>query len=127
MKKKRSKILDAVHEGAKGLYVAGAIDQVTMREFDRACLSPVPPLRASDIRRIRERAHVSQAVFAAVLNTSVSTVQKWEIGQKRPTGAALKLLHLVQKIGLIDALSQLADGVAQHPVGQPLLSRPSAE
>ena len=100
MVKKRSKILDAVHEGAKGLYVAGAIDQVTMREFDRACLSPVPPLRASDIRRIRERAHVSQAVFAAVLNTSVSTVQKWEIGQKRPTGAALKLLHLVQKIGL---------------------------
>lgn len=100
MVKKRSKILDAVHEMAKGLHAAGAIDQVTMREFDRACLSPVPPLRAADIRRIREREHVSQAVFAAVLNTSVSTVQKWEIGQKRPTGAALKLLHLVQKIGL---------------------------
>jgi putative transcriptional regulator len=100
MVKKRSKVLDAVHETAKGLHAAGAIDQVTMREFDRACLSPVPPLRAVDIRRIREREHVSQAVFAAVLNTSVSTVQKWEIGQKRPTGAALKLLHLVQKIGL---------------------------
>jgi putative transcriptional regulator len=27
-------------------------------------------------------------------------VQKWEIGQKRPTGTALKLLHLVQKNGL---------------------------
>jgi putative transcriptional regulator len=100
MAKKRSKILDAVHETAKGLHSAGAIDQVTMREFDQACLSPVPPLRPADIRRIRERAHVSQAVFAAVLNTSVSTVQKWEIGQKRPTGAALKLLHLVEKIGL---------------------------
>jgi putative transcriptional regulator len=35
-----------------------------------------------------------------VLNTSVSTVQKWEIGQKRPAGTALKLLHLVQKQGL---------------------------
>jgi len=43
---------------------------------------------------------VSQAVFAALLNTSVSTVQKWEIGQKHPTGAALKLLHLVQKNGI---------------------------
>jgi len=43
---------------------------------------------------------VSQAVFAALLNTSVSTVQKWEIGQKRPTGTALKLLRLVQKNGL---------------------------
>jgi len=25
---------------------------------------------------------------------------KWEIGQKRPTGTALELLHLVQKNGL---------------------------
>jgi putative transcriptional regulator len=31
-----------------------------------------------------------------MLNTSLSTVQKWEIGHKHPTGAALKLLHLVQ-------------------------------
>jgi len=98
--KKRSKILDAVHETAKGLYAAGAIDQMTMRDFDQTCLSPVPPLRPAEIKRIREREHVSQAVFAAILNTSLSTVQKWEIGQKRPTGTALKLLHLVQKNGL---------------------------
>jgi putative transcriptional regulator len=57
-------------------------------------------LLPEQIKRIRERAHVSQAVFAALLNTSVSTVQKWEIGQKRPTGTALKLLHLVRKNGL---------------------------
>ena len=39
-------------------------------------------------------------MFAAILNISSSTVQKWEIGQKRPTGAALKLLHLVREKGL---------------------------
>ena len=100
MRKKRSKILDAVHETAKGLHEADAIDRVTMRQFDQLCLEPVRSLRPAEIRRIRESANVSQAVFAAVLNTSVSSVQKWEIGQKRPTGAALKLLHLVQKIGL---------------------------
>jgi putative transcriptional regulator len=43
---------------------------------------------------------VSQAVFARYLNTILSTVQKWEIGQKKPTGTALKLLHLVDKRGL---------------------------
>ena len=43
---------------------------------------------------------VSQAVFARLLNTSLSTVQKWEIGQKKPTGTALKLLRLVEKRGL---------------------------
>jgi putative transcriptional regulator len=100
MRKRKSKILEAVRETAGGLVASGAIDQVTMRHFDRICLPPVPPLRPEEIRRIRERSQVSQAVFAALLNTSVSTVQKWEIGQKRPAGTALKLLHLVRKNGL---------------------------
>ncbi|MDP1593733.1 MAG: DNA-binding transcriptional regulator [Gallionella sp.] len=76
------------------------MDQVTLREFDRLCLPPVEPLCPEEIKRIREASHVSQAVFAALLNTSVSTVQKWEIGQKRPTGTALKLLHMVQQRSL---------------------------
>ena len=75
-------------------------DQVTLREFDPLLLPPVEPLEPAEIKRIRESAHVSQAVFARLLNTSLSTVQKWEIGQKRPAGTALKLLHLVQKRGL---------------------------
>jgi putative transcriptional regulator len=100
MRKKKSPILEAVHETARGLYEAGAIDKVTMREYDQLCLQPVEPLEPEQIKQIREKEHVSQAIFASVLNTSVSTVQKWEIGQKRPTGTALKLLHLVQKQGL---------------------------
>jgi putative transcriptional regulator len=92
--------LDAVHETAKGLHKAGVMDQVTLREFDQMCVPPVGPLAPAQIKRIREKSHVSQAVFARLLNTSLSTVQKWEIGQKKPTGTALKLLHLVQKRGL---------------------------
>lgn len=97
MRKTKSAILEAVHETTKGLRASGIMEQVTLREFDRLCLPPVEPLPPSKIRRIREQTRVSQAVFAALLNTSVSTVQKWEIGQKRLTGTALKLLHLVQK------------------------------
>jgi putative transcriptional regulator len=100
MRKTKSAILKAVHETAKGLHNAGVMDQVTLREFDRLCLPPIEPLKPEQIKQIREEARVSQAVFAAILNTSLSTVQKWEIGQKRPTGTALKLLHLVQKRGL---------------------------
>jgi putative transcriptional regulator len=100
MAKKQTKLLAAVHATAKGLHAAGAINRLTMREFDTLCIPPVTSLRPIQIKRIREASHVSQAVFAALLNTSVSTVQKWEIGQKRPTGTALKLLHLVQKRGL---------------------------
>ncbi|PZQ76066.1 MAG: transcriptional regulator [Variovorax paradoxus] len=100
MRKTKSAILEAVHETAQGLHKAGVMDQVTLREFDRLCLPPVEPLKPEEIKRIRESSRVSQAVFARLLNTSTSTVQKWEIGQKRPTGTALKLLHLVQERGL---------------------------
>jgi hypothetical protein len=39
-------------------------------------------------------------VFARYLNTSESTVEKWETGAKRPSGMALKLLDIVEKHGL---------------------------
>ncbi len=100
MRKTKSSILEAVQETARGLHAAGVMDQVTLREFDRLCLPPVETLKPEQIKHIRETSRVSQAVFAALLNTSLSTVQKWEIGQKKPTGTALKLLHLVQKKGL---------------------------
>ena len=100
MRKTKSSILEAVHQTARGLHQAGVMNQVTLREFDQLCLPPIEPLQPEQIKQIREASHVSQAVFARLLNTSVSTVQKWEIGQKKPTGTALKLLHLVQKRGL---------------------------
>lgn len=100
MRKTRSPIIEAVRDTANGLHKAGVMEQVTLREFDPLWLPPVEPLEPAEIKRIRESAHVSQAVFAHLLNTSLSTVQKWEIGQKRPAGTALKLLHLVQRRGL---------------------------
>ena len=100
MPKAKSRILETVHETARGLRKAGAIDLQTMREFDALCLDPVKAFDAAQIRRLRARAKASQAVFAAYLNTSASTVQKWETGQKKPSGPALKLLNLVAKNGL---------------------------
>lgn len=100
MRKTESHLLKAAHGTVRGLSRAGAMDQVTLREFDQLSVPPVSPLQPDEIKRIREDSHVSQAVFARLLNTSVSTVQKWEIGQKRPAGTALKLLHLVQKRGV---------------------------
>jgi putative transcriptional regulator len=94
------KLLKAMHETAQGLHRAGTMDAVTMREFDALCLPPVKDYSAAQIRRLRQRSKASQAVFAACLNTSASTVQKWEQGQKRPNGPSLKLLSLVDRKGL---------------------------
>ena len=94
------KILDTVHKTAEGLHNAGVMSRRTMREFDALCLPPVRNLSAAQIKRLRTRNKASQAVFAAYLNTSASTVQKWEQGQKKPNGPSLKLLNLVNDKGL---------------------------
>ena len=94
------KILDTVHKTAEGLHSAGVMNPKTMREFDVLCLPPVRNLSAAQIKRLRTRNKASQAVFAAYLNTSASTVQKWEIGDKKPSGPSLKLLNLIERKGL---------------------------
>jgi putative transcriptional regulator len=93
-------ILDTVHKTARGLHKAGVMDAKTMREFDALCLPTVKRYTATQIKRIRNRNRASQAVFAAYLNTSPSTVQKWEQGQKKPNGPSLKLLNIVDQKGL---------------------------
>jgi putative transcriptional regulator len=87
-------------ETARGLYELGVVDGKTMREFKSLRVEAPKTYAAGDIKRLRLKAKASQAVFAAYLNTSVSTVQKWEIGQKSPSGPALKLLDLVDRKGL---------------------------
>jgi len=82
------------------LYDIGAISKATMREFDESCLTAPLTLAPRQIKQLRERHHVSQPVFARYLNTSESTVEKWETGAKRPSGIALKMLAVVQKHGL---------------------------
>ena len=94
------RLREELYETARGLYDLGAIGTETLREFDASRLHPLKPFRPTDIKRLRLKARASQAVFAAYLNTSVSTVQKWEIGEKTPSGPALKLLNIVERKGL---------------------------
>ena len=96
----KSDAFEAIHSTATGLHKVGGIDKTTMREFDDSCLSVPPEIEPQEIKLIRENNHVSQPIFARYLNTSESTIQKWETGAKRPSGMALKLLAVVQKHGL---------------------------
>ncbi|MBP7492821.1 MAG: DNA-binding transcriptional regulator [Rhodoferax sp.] len=96
----KSDAFEAIHASARSLYKVGAIDKATLRNFDDACLVVLAEIKPEQIRQIREYNHVSQPVFARYLNTSESTIQKWESGAKRPSGMALKLLSIVQKHGL---------------------------
>ena len=98
--KPKSRILEAVHVTASDLHRLGFITTRKMREFDALCLVPVPDYDSKKIRALRDHLQLSQAVLAAVLNTSLSTVRKWEIGEKHPSGPSLKLLSLLDRKGL---------------------------
>ena len=95
-----SDALEAIHSSASALFKVGAIDKATMRDFDATCLAAPPTMAPAAIKQLRESNKVSQPVFARYLNISESTIEKWETGAKKPTGAALKLLAIVQKHGL---------------------------
>ncbi len=96
----RSRISAVVHSTASDLYDAGVMDKKTMRQFDELCLTPVKKLAPEEIRAIRQDNLASQSVFARYLGVSPGMVSQWERGEKSPSGAALKLLALVQKNGL---------------------------
>lgn len=95
----RKRMIDEARKTMRGLHDAGAIDKQTLRDFEAQALPP-PSYTADAIRNLRERLHISQGVFAAYLNASVSTVQKWENGEKKPSGAALRLLSVIDRKGL---------------------------
>jgi putative transcriptional regulator len=99
-KQYRSPVMASIHETAEGLHAAGVMDKQTMRKFDEACLTPVRPLTAAEIRALREREGASQAVFARYLNVTTGLISQWERGEKHPQGTSLKLLSLVARNGL---------------------------
>ncbi len=98
--KPKSRIFEAVHETAADLHRLEFIDKRKMLKYDALCLEPVPQYQSEQIRALRESLKLSQAVLAAVLNTSLSTVRKWEVGDKHPSGPSLKLLNLLERKGL---------------------------
>lgn len=98
--KAKSRILESVQETAADLHRLGFIDKRKMRKYDVLCLDPVQVYDAGKVKALRQRLHLSQAVLASVLNTSVSTVRKWEVGDKRPSGPSQKLLDIIERKGL---------------------------
>ena len=104
MDKTKTRLLSTAHEMAKHLHAAGAMDIVTMREFDTHCLPHIEKFSATKIKKLRKEAGVSQPVFAKIINVTVATIKQWERGERTPSGAALKLLFIIKTKGIEVAL-----------------------
>lgn len=102
--KTKKRLLAEAHEMAKNLHAIGAMNVVTMRQFDMLCLPKIHDLSAAKIKKLRKEAGVSQPIFANIINVSTATVKQWERGERKPSGAALKLLFIIQNKGIEVAL-----------------------
>ena len=98
--KAKSRVLEAVYETATDLHRLGFIDKRKMGQYEALCMEPIAPYDSEKIRALRAHLNLSQSVLAAVLNTSTSTIRKWELGDKHPSGPSLKLLDLLERKGL---------------------------
>ena len=92
-------IKNMVLESMEDLYKLGSINEITLKEVKALALE-VKPYPPRSIAKLRRRLKLSQAALARFINTSVRTVQKWEQGAKKPSGPALKLLHIIDEKGL---------------------------
>lgn len=98
--KRHNDIDDTIHGLASALLHIGAIDKQTMRRFDKNALTPVHAFTPKQLRALRERENISQAVLADYLNVSTDFISKCERGERRPDGGTLKLLVLLEHKGL---------------------------
>lgn len=81
-------------------------DKITMRILGGKGIAKPAPLEPEQIRALRENAHMSQSVFASLLNITTGYLSQLERGAKTPTGPALALLHVVRRNGVEALIEQ---------------------
>ena len=96
----RSEIAETARDfAAAGLMNAAEAEKITARMLGPDALPPAPVLKPKDIVSLRERERMSQAVFAKLLDVTISTLSKWERGEAEPGGPARRLLQVVKVQG----------------------------
>ena len=60
-------------------------------------IAPVKKYTNKEIRSIRNKAGMTQAVLANYMGVSKKTVEAWELGRTHPTGPAFRLLDILDQ------------------------------
>lgn len=100
-----TRVTKALLETAGDLHQSGILseaahEKITLRHLAKDAEPARAPMNGEDIRRLREEAHLSQAVFARYLNVTTGYVSQLERGTKQPAGAALALLNVIRRKGI---------------------------
>ena len=94
----RKTIRNAVAESVKDLINGCFPISFTHRDLIELGIKiPEVQIAPEKVRRIRQKTHFSQTVFARLLNVSPSSVRQWEQGKRQPTGSTKVLLDILDK------------------------------
>ena len=90
---------------ANDMYAGGVMskrthEKITLRHLGDATQPAAKPLTGKQIRALRDKENISQAVLAHHLHVTVGYVSQLERDEKRPTGPTLVLLNVIQRKGL---------------------------
>jgi len=81
-------LFDQLHQSMKEAVAIAKGDMQPSRVF-----TVEPP----DVKAVREKIGLSQAMFAAMIGVKVKTLQNWEQHRRNPTGAAAALLTIFER------------------------------
>ena len=70
--------------------------KVTLKQHT-AEMSPAPVVTAEEVVKLRQRLHLSRAVFARYLRTNERTLENWEQGRAKPNAQAALLIRMVER------------------------------
>ena len=59
-------------------------------------IMPVKKYTSSDVKSVRNKAGMTQTVFADYLGVSKKTVEAWERGRSAPAGPACRLIEMLE-------------------------------
>lgn len=90
-----SKVYESIMKGLQE-----AIDDAQGKDIklkkQTVTIVPVKEYKAEEIKSIRKKTGLSQKLFASYMGVSNKTVEAWEAGINRPSGAASRILNMME-------------------------------
>ena len=105
-RKKPTPLVEALLEMAADQHRIGIMDgatyrKITVRHLGKKAQSiSAAPISPKEIRAIRQRANLSQAALASMMNLTVGYLSQLERGVKQPKGPSLALLNVIRRRGI---------------------------
>ena len=90
-----NKVYESIMTGLKEAIEDTNSEKKTLKRH-KVVIMPVKVYSAEEVKKIRKDIGMSQKCFAGYLGVSDKTVEAWEAGTNHPSGAASRLLSMIE-------------------------------